>query len=271
MKERADELLAARGLAPSRERAQALIMAGRVVSGGRTIEKPGALVDADAELVLKETLPFVGRGGLKLAEALDASPWTSAAEFAADVGASTGGFTDCLLQRGAARVYAVDVDIPTRRRSAATRASSPGEERPLRRPRRFRRAPSLAVMDVSFISILKILPALRAIRAGRGARRSGKIRPNRGFPHPAVPHQTAIRGGPRRRGQEGDRPRPGRSRGRPDADRGRRGRGSDSPCAACSAAPSGGRRETRNSSPAGRRAARNRPQRTKMDPRGRPP
>jgi 23S rRNA (cytidine1920-2'-O)/16S rRNA (cytidine1409-2'-O)-methyltransferase len=108
-RERIDLVLAQRGLAATRQQAQALILAGKVSVGGRTIDKAGTRVPLDAEVRIEEGLPYVGRGGLKLAAALDAfdlrvSGWT-----VADVGASTGGFVDCLLQQGAGRVYAIDV------------------------------------------------------------------------------------------------------------------------------------------------------------------
>lgn len=109
-RERIDVLLVARRLAPSRERAQALVLAGRVRVGDRLAQKPGARVDRSAELaVAGPDHPYVSRGGLKLAAALDAFGVDVTGRVALDVGASTGGFTDCLLQRGAARVYAVDV------------------------------------------------------------------------------------------------------------------------------------------------------------------
>jgi 23S rRNA (cytidine1920-2'-O)/16S rRNA (cytidine1409-2'-O)-methyltransferase len=165
MKERADKLLVKRGLAPTQEKAQALIMAGLVFSGGSKILKPGSLIDEAADLSLKDRLPFVGRGGLKLAEALDRFAVNVRGKTAADIGSSTGGFTDCLLQRGAARVYAVDVD--TRQIDWKLRADprvvlvdknarylGPGD---LPEP------PDLFTVDVSFISLLKVLPALKGI------------------------------------------------------------------------------------------------------------
>ncbi len=165
MKERADKLLTGRGLAPSREKAQALIMAGSVTSAGRPVRKPGDLLDAAAPLEVEKPLPFVGRGGLKLEEALDRFGLDVRGLTALDIGASTGGFVDCLLKRGASRVYAVDVDtrqldwnlskdprvvaIEKNARSLVT-ADLPG-------------LPDIVTMDVSFISILKILPALGAV------------------------------------------------------------------------------------------------------------
>lgn len=109
MKKRLDLLLVERGLAETRERAQALILAGEVSVNGRVLDKAGARVDAAAEIVVRAPLPYVSRGGYKLAAALDAFGVNPAGFVCADIGASTGGFTDVLLQRGAARVYAIDV------------------------------------------------------------------------------------------------------------------------------------------------------------------
>jgi 23S rRNA (cytidine1920-2'-O)/16S rRNA (cytidine1409-2'-O)-methyltransferase len=110
VKVRADQLVVSRGLAPSRARAQALILAGKVYVGETRIDKAGALVAEDAALVVRgEDHPYVSRGGVKLAGALDAFGIDPAGKRCLDLGASTGGFTDCLLQRGAAFVAAVDV------------------------------------------------------------------------------------------------------------------------------------------------------------------
>jgi 23S rRNA (cytidine1920-2'-O)/16S rRNA (cytidine1409-2'-O)-methyltransferase len=165
MKDRADKLVTGRGLAPSREKAQALIMAGLVTSGGKAISKPGELIDAEAPLEVAPPLPFVGRGGLKLDEALERFGIDVRGKAALDIGASTGGFVDCLLKRGAAKVTAVDVD--TKQLDWAlrkdprvvvveknARALAPGD---LAGP------PDIVTMDVSFISVLKILPALKDI------------------------------------------------------------------------------------------------------------
>jgi len=109
-KVRLDKLMLERGLAPSREKAQALIMAGQVVAGEHVAEKAGQQVAADVPIRIKgEVLPFVSRGGLKLRQALDFFALDVTGLVAMDVGASTGGFTDCLLQAGATRVFAVDV------------------------------------------------------------------------------------------------------------------------------------------------------------------
>ena len=109
-KQRLDKLLVERGLAPSREKAQALIMAGQVVVGDHVVDKAGQQVACDTDIRIKgEVLPYVGRGGLKLRKALDEFGFDVTGIVALDVGASTGGFTDCLLQAGASKVFAVDV------------------------------------------------------------------------------------------------------------------------------------------------------------------
>ena len=108
-KVRLDLLLVQRGLAASRSQAQSLVLAGQVRVDGQTALKAGARVSANAHLEVREPLPYVSRGGIKLAAALDAFAVKVTGVVCADVGASTGGFTDCLLQRGAARVYAIDV------------------------------------------------------------------------------------------------------------------------------------------------------------------
>ncbi|MGE5541613.1 MAG: TlyA family RNA methyltransferase, partial [Bacillota bacterium] len=108
--ERLDVLLVNRGLAPSRERARAYILEGRVLVGGVTVTKAGSRVSPDSEVTVRgDPVPFASRGGLKLEKALDEFGVRVAGKTALDCGASTGGFTDCLLGRGASRVYAVDV------------------------------------------------------------------------------------------------------------------------------------------------------------------
>jgi 23S rRNA (cytidine1920-2'-O)/16S rRNA (cytidine1409-2'-O)-methyltransferase len=169
MKERADKLLAARGLAASREKAQALIMAGAVTSGGRPVRKSGDLLDPDAALEVAAGLPFVGRGGLKLEEALDRFAIDVAGLVGLDIGASTGGFVDCLLKRGAARVYAVDVDTKQLDWGLAKDPRVVPIEKNARElaPADLPEAPGIVTMDVSFISVLKILPALAALPGDR--------------------------------------------------------------------------------------------------------
>jgi 23S rRNA (cytidine1920-2'-O)/16S rRNA (cytidine1409-2'-O)-methyltransferase len=165
MKERADKLLVGRALAPSREKAQALIMAGLVTSGGRPVLKPGHLIDEEAGLEVARPLPFVSRGGLKLEEALDRFNINVEGKVALDIGASTGGFVDCLLKRGASTVYAVDVDTKqldwglSRDPRVVTIEKNARDLAPCDLPG----PPDIVTMDVSFISVVKILPALKAI------------------------------------------------------------------------------------------------------------
>jgi 23S rRNA (cytidine1920-2'-O)/16S rRNA (cytidine1409-2'-O)-methyltransferase len=168
MKERADKLLTGRGLAPSQEKAQALIMAGLVTSGGRAVRKSGELVDAEAPLEVARPLPFVGRGGLKLEEALGRFGVDVRGRVALDIGASTGGFVDCLLKRGAIRVYAVDVDVKQLDWGLSKDPRVVAIEKNARSlvPADLPEPPDVVTMDVSFISVLKILPALRAVPGG---------------------------------------------------------------------------------------------------------
>lgn len=166
-RERIDRLLVERGLAPSRTRAQALIMAGKVLVDDQRVDKPGTLVASDAALRVRgDDNPYVSRGGLKLAGALrrfGAAGLTVAGRVAMDVGASTGGFTDCLLQAGAARVHAVDVGYG---QLAWSLAQDPRvvvhDRRNIRRlhPRELGEPIELVVMDCSFISAAKVLPHL---------------------------------------------------------------------------------------------------------------
>ncbi len=169
---RLDTLLAERGLFASRARAAASVMAGEVRLGeaGQRASKPGQLVDADVPLALDERPRFVSRGGLKLAHALDALGVDPAGRRALDVGASTGGFTDCLLQRGAAAVVAVDVaygelDWGLRNDDRVT-VLERTNARALR-PEDLPYAPDLVVVDVSFISLAKVLPAVLGCAAER--------------------------------------------------------------------------------------------------------
>ena len=109
-KKRLDVLVTERGLAESRQKAQALIMAGQVFSGDRRLDKAGMPVDESIALEVRgQALKYVGRGGLKLEKAMEVFPIDLRDQIAADIGASTGGFTDCMLQNGAAKVYSVDV------------------------------------------------------------------------------------------------------------------------------------------------------------------
>jgi len=146
-------------------------MAGLVSSGGERVDKAGTMLDAAAEIVIKKTLPYVSRAGAKLAQALDAFGVDPTGKVVADVGASTGGFTDCLLQRGAKKVYAVDVDtkqLDGRLRRDERVVLVEKNARNLV-PGDFKERPDIVTLDVSFISILKVLPALKNVLAGVGA------------------------------------------------------------------------------------------------------
>ena len=168
-KERLDKLVLERGLAPSRERAKALIMAGQVVVGDHLADKAGLMVDITAEIRLKgEPMPYVSRGGLKLEKGLDLFGIEVEGLLALDVGASTGGFTDCLLQRGARGVIAVDVGYG---QLAWKLREDPRvlnlEKTNIRHlePETLPEIPDMAVIDASFISLDKVLPpTLRLIK-----------------------------------------------------------------------------------------------------------
>jgi 23S rRNA (cytidine1920-2'-O)/16S rRNA (cytidine1409-2'-O)-methyltransferase len=169
---RIDNLLSQRGIFPSRSRAAASVMAGEVLlgAGRRRATKPGQLVPEDVELEVLEAPRFASRGGIKLANALDALGLDVSGRRALDVGAGTGGFTDCLLQRGALDVVALDVaygELDWRLRSdrrvtvieRANARSLVAEQLPY--------APDLIVIDVSFISLQKVLGAVLACAAER--------------------------------------------------------------------------------------------------------
>src|SRR3954467_1712098 len=175
-KVRLDQLVFERGLAPSRERARALVLAAQVTVDGQPISKAGAQVEGDADVALvAPDHPYVGRGGLKLAHALDAFQIDVTGREALDIGASTGGFTDVLLQRGAARVVALDVGhgqldwklrndprvLVMERQNART--LTPGQL-----PEETRRF-ALITIDVSFISLRQILPVLPPLLDRGGA------------------------------------------------------------------------------------------------------
>jgi len=162
-KERLDKLLLDRGLAPSRERARSIIMAAQVVVNDHVADKAGQMVRADAEIRIKgEVLPYVSRGGLKLQRALEEFGLDVTGLVALDVGASTGGFTDCLLQRGAKKVYAVDVGYGQLawklRQDERVVSMEKVNIRYLTADKLVER-PDLAVIDASFISLDKVLPA----------------------------------------------------------------------------------------------------------------
>jgi 23S rRNA (cytidine1920-2'-O)/16S rRNA (cytidine1409-2'-O)-methyltransferase len=166
---RADLALVEQGLAPSREKARALILAGEVLAGDRPVEKAGDLVDAAAELRLRSApMPYVSRGGIKLAHALDTFGVDPRGLVALDVGASTGGFTDCLLQRGAVRVHCVDVGHGQLDWKLASDARVRVHDRVNVRtidPALLGERVDLIVIDVSFISLRLVLPALPPLAA----------------------------------------------------------------------------------------------------------
>ncbi|MCB1129871.1 MAG: TlyA family RNA methyltransferase [Verrucomicrobiae bacterium] len=170
--ERADALLMARGLCDSREQAKRLILAGEVRSGDAVVSKPSAKLPLDAPLEVKEKPRFVGRGGLKIEAALDAFEIDPAGWTCIDVGASTGGFTDCLLQRGAARVHAVDVGtnqlVWKLRNDPRVVVKERFNARHMR-PEDLGETVRLAVMDLSFISLTKVLPAVFGVLDEEGA------------------------------------------------------------------------------------------------------
>ena len=161
-KERLDKLVVERGLVPTRSKAQGVILAGEVLVDGQMVDKPGTAVSREATIELKTAMPYVGRGGFKLAGALDAFEIDVNGRIAADVGACTGGFTDVMLQRGAAKVFAIDVGygqldwnirqddrVVVMERTNARYLESLDE------------LVNFVCIDVSFISLRLILPAVQ--------------------------------------------------------------------------------------------------------------
>jgi 23S rRNA (cytidine1920-2'-O)/16S rRNA (cytidine1409-2'-O)-methyltransferase len=168
-KQRVDTLLVERGLAESRARAQALVLAGLVWSGGQRLDKPGTSLAADTPLEVRgREHPWVSRGGIKLAHALDHFAVDPAGAVALDIGASTGGFTDVLLARGVRLVYAVDVGHGQLawklRQDARVTVLERTNARHLT-PEQIPEAPDLIVCDASFISLTVLLPAALALAA----------------------------------------------------------------------------------------------------------
>ncbi|MCB8948902.1 MAG: TlyA family RNA methyltransferase [Ardenticatenaceae bacterium] len=161
-KERLDKLLVARGLVPTRSKAQGIILAGEVLVDGTMVDKPGTAVPLEAAIELKAQLPYVGRGGFKLAGALEAFELDVTGNISADVGACTGGFTDVLLQNGASRVYAIDVgygqldwSLRQDERVVVLERTNARYLEDLGEPVNF------VAIDVSFISLRLILPAVK--------------------------------------------------------------------------------------------------------------
>jgi 23S rRNA (cytidine1920-2'-O)/16S rRNA (cytidine1409-2'-O)-methyltransferase len=160
-KRRIDSLLVEKGLVESRAKAQALIMAGEVRVEGKAAIKPGTLVAEEAVITLLKPPPFVSRGGIKLDHALDRFRLDVSSKVAADIGASTGGFTDCLLQRGASRVYALDVgygqlDYRLRKDKRVVVMERVNARYPISLPEKV----DLATIDLSFISVEKVIPSV---------------------------------------------------------------------------------------------------------------
>ncbi len=160
-KRRIDTLLVERGLVESQARAQAMIMAGDVLVAGQPITKAGSLVAEEAVITINEPPPFVGRGGFKLEYALDKFQIDVSSKVAADIGASTGGFTDCLLQRGASQVYAIDVgygqlDYRLRQDLRVVVMERVNARYPITLPEKV----DLVAIDVSFISVTKVIPSV---------------------------------------------------------------------------------------------------------------
>jgi 23S rRNA (cytidine1920-2'-O)/16S rRNA (cytidine1409-2'-O)-methyltransferase len=169
-RERADRLLVARGLFESRARAQAAIAAGRVTVDGILVRKPSDPISPDAVIQAEPEHPFVSRGGVKLAAALDGFGLDVAGRVCLDVGASTGGFTQVLVARGARQVYAVDVGRDQLHASLRGRAEITSlEQTDIRSldPARLAPRPDFAVVDVSFISLKLVLPAIGSLLAPR--------------------------------------------------------------------------------------------------------
>jgi 23S rRNA (cytidine1920-2'-O)/16S rRNA (cytidine1409-2'-O)-methyltransferase len=160
-KRRIDILLVEQGLVESQAKAQAMIMAGEVAVGGMAVTKPGTLVKEEAAITIVAPPPFASRGGIKLAYALDQFQLDVSDKVAADIGASTGGFTDCLLKRGARRVYAIDVgrgqlDYRLRQDPRVVVIEGVNARYPVALPEKV----DLATIDVSFISVEKVIPSV---------------------------------------------------------------------------------------------------------------
>jgi 23S rRNA (cytidine1920-2'-O)/16S rRNA (cytidine1409-2'-O)-methyltransferase len=167
---RLDRLLVEKGLVESREKAVRLILAGEVLIDGQRVDKAGSLIPTDADVDIRGRSPYVSRGGEKLVHALERFGIAVKGRTCIDVGSSTGGFTDCLLQRTATRVFAVDVGTnqldAKLRKDPRVVVMEQTNARALD-PRVFDEQPSLAVIDVSFISLEKVLPAVFGVLAPR--------------------------------------------------------------------------------------------------------
>ena len=173
MKQRLDTFLTEKKFFDSRTRAQSMIMAGKILVNGQKVDKAGALISDDSEIrILGEEMPFVSRGGLKLQKALDVFKINMNGRVAADVGASTGGFTDCMLQRGAKRVYAIDVGYGQLAWKLRSNLQVVNMERTnirnVTRKDFFYEVPDFASIDVAFISLEKVLPVVFEVLTDSG-------------------------------------------------------------------------------------------------------
>ena len=171
-KERLDVLLVERGLAESREKAKTTIMAGLVLVDGQKTDKAGTMVKKEAGLrVLGDAIPYVSRGGLKLAKAIESFDIEMKGRIVADIGASTGGFTDCALQNGAARVYAIDVgygQLAWKLRCDARVVNMERTNIRYVRPEDIGESLDFVSIDVAFISLTKVLGAVRPLLKAQG-------------------------------------------------------------------------------------------------------
>lgn len=178
-RKRIDQLLVERGVFDSRAKARAAVEAGRVSVAGKIVAKPAEAVDEDAEIIAEAAHPWVGRGALKLVHALDLWPIAVEGRVAIDVGASTGGFTEVMLSRGAATVFAVDVgrdQLHARLRADPRVVDLSGVDARALANAVIPQTPQLVVSDVSFISLVKALPAALGL-AERGADLVALIKP----------------------------------------------------------------------------------------------
>ena len=172
MKERIDVLLTERKFFESRAKSQAMIMSGKILVNGQKIDKAGTLVDVESKIeIIGEEMPFVSRGGLKLQKALEVFPINLRGKFCADIGASTGGFTDCMLQHGAKKIYAIDVGYGQLAWKLRNDERVVNFERTNIRnvtKENFAEVLDFASIDVAFISLEKVLPVAYEILSENG-------------------------------------------------------------------------------------------------------
>lgn len=172
MKERIDILLTERKFFESRAKSQAMIMSGKILVNGQKIDKAGTLVDVESKIeIIGEEMPFVSRGGLKLQKALEVFPINLRGKICADIGASTGGFTDCMLQHGAKKIYAIDVGYGQLAWKLRNDERVVNMERTNIRnvtKENFAENLDFASIDVAFISLEKVLPVAKEILSDDG-------------------------------------------------------------------------------------------------------